>query len=421
MADQKIAILHFTCPPVVGGVEIIMAAHARLFAQAGYDVTVIAGRGPVPDSDDPRITTVIESLVDSKNPRLLEINSSLDAGRVPEDFAAYEAETFTTLEKLLEGYDACIVHNAFTLHKNLPLTSALLRLAESLPQTRFISWCHDLAWTNPLYAPVLYEREPWTLLKRNSPHVTYVAISPQRQDEILATFEPPLVAQNVPIVPNGVSLTHFLKLGNETRAVLQAAELDSPADDLILLLPARITRRKNVELAVKVTAALKAQGQPVKMVITGPPGPHNPKNDEYVRELLTLRAELQVQNEVIFLMEKWRTPEGLPRTISDEVIADLYRYADALFFPSTQEGFGIPMLEAGLARLPIFASRLNPFVEIAGELPHYFAPDDDPAAIAGMITTELEQNRQHRLRRKVIEQYTWESIFAKQIEPLVGG
>jgi len=41
----KIAMLHYTCPPVVGGVEAVMADHARLFAARGYQVTVITGRG----------------------------------------------------------------------------------------------------------------------------------------------------------------------------------------------------------------------------------------------------------------------------------------------------------------------------------------------------------------------------------------
>jgi mannosylglucosylglycerate synthase len=236
-------------------------------------------------------------------------------------------------------------------------------------------------------------------------------------------FGAALPMESIPVVPNGVALADFLKLGQETRAVLAAAELDRAwqAGVLFLLLPARITRRKNIELGLRVAAELKRQGQAVRLVVTGPPGPHNPKNDEYVRELLALRTALEVEEEVVFLMERWQEQDGRPRTLPDEVIADLYRCADALFFPSTQEGFGIPILEAGLVRLPIFCTRLQPFVEVAGDTPYYFDPQDDPADIAELIRERLAQNVQYELRRRVIENYTWEGVFEKQIKPLVEG
>ena len=41
----RTAILHYSAPPVVGGVEAVMLAHARTFVAAGLEVTVIAGRG----------------------------------------------------------------------------------------------------------------------------------------------------------------------------------------------------------------------------------------------------------------------------------------------------------------------------------------------------------------------------------------
>ncbi len=416
----KVAMLHYTCPPIVGGVESVMAAHARLFATHGYDVTVIAGRGPAPDNALPRVSTLIEPLVDSKNERLLAINAALDRGEVPEDFTDYEQALFERLQSLLEGHTACIVHNALTLHKNLPLTAALVRLSEQMP-LKFISWCHDLAWTNPLYADVLHSGYPWDLLHQTAPRITYVAISPQRQQEILATFQPPLVPEAVPVVPNGVDFAEFLGIGEETQTILAATHLEQAriAGALIFLLPARITRRKNIELGIGVVAALKELGHNSRLLVTGPPGPHNPKNDVYVRELMALREKLGVEDEVVFLMEKWLDEAGRPRTVSDRVISELYRYSDALFFPSSQEGFGIPILEAALLHLPIFCSDLEPFRQIAADLPHYFRPDQPPLVIAQFVIEQLHHNRYHRLRRIIIENNIWESIFVKQIEPLL--
>ena len=416
----RIALLHYSCPPVIGGVEAVMTAQARLFAGAGYDVTIIAGRGAGSRARSGRITTVIEPLIDSKHERILALNRALDRGELPSDLKPAQEEIYARLKPLLQGFDTCIVHNAFTLHKNLALTGALAALAWNMPDTKFIAWCHDLAWADPLYASVLHDGPPWNLLRTVVPGLIYVAISDKRRDQIVQLFQPTPDPASIPVVPNGVSLAEFLKLSRETRAILEAAAVIGPvqAGALMLLLPARITRRKNIELALRIVAALKLR-QAVRLIVTGPPGPHNPTNDEYVRELMALRAELGIEEEVIFLMERWQNEAGRPRIVSDEAIADLYRFADALLFPSTQEGFGIPILEAGLDRLPIFCSRLQPFEAVAGDLPNYFDPADPPAVIADLILTRLQADPQHLLRRRVLETYTWESIFEKQIEPLV--
>ena len=42
---MKIAILHYSAPPVIGGVESVLAHHAKLMVSAGHEVQVIAGIG----------------------------------------------------------------------------------------------------------------------------------------------------------------------------------------------------------------------------------------------------------------------------------------------------------------------------------------------------------------------------------------
>ena len=62
MKMMKIGLVHYTAPPVVGGVEAILAKHARLMTEAGHHVCVIAGRGA---QFDPRIPFHYLPLVDS--------------------------------------------------------------------------------------------------------------------------------------------------------------------------------------------------------------------------------------------------------------------------------------------------------------------------------------------------------------------
>ena len=100
---------------------------------------------------------------------------------------------------------------------------------------------------------------------------------------------------------------------------------------------------------------------------------------------------------------------------------DLYQLAYLQLSPNAQEAFDIPMLEAGLVRLPIVCSDIPPFREIAGEAAHFFALDDPPASVAARIAELLETDRAARLRRRVLDTFTWDRIFRERLEPLVAG
>ncbi|HXV99533.1 MAG TPA: glycosyltransferase, partial [Anaerolineae bacterium] len=105
--------------------------------------------------------------------------------------------------------------------------------------------------------------------------------------------------------------------------------------------------------------------------------------------------------------------------LTDAEVAEFYQLADALFFPSQQEGFGIPLLEAGLTRLPIFATNLAPFRESAGPWATLFAAETSPTEVAQTILDRLQTDRAFQLRRRVLTHYTWRSIVETRILPLL--
>src|SRR6187401_1498848 len=148
---MKIAILHYACYPVVGGVESIMSTHARLLEAAGHEPYIIAGRG---DPEAAGLRGVIIPEIDSRHPASLALQDALlnEEAEAKSEFERRVHLIAYLVSEALAGADACIVHNAFTLHKNLPLTVALARLAVGKESAkRWIAWCHDLAWSNPLY------------------------------------------------------------------------------------------------------------------------------------------------------------------------------------------------------------------------------------------------------------------------------
>ena len=100
-------------------------------------------------------------------------------------------------------------------------------------------------------------------------------------------------------------------------------------------------------------------------------------------------------------------------------MADLYFLADALLLPSREEGFGLPLLEAGLARLPAFTTDLAPFRDIGGDAIHTFALEDPPARVAAMILGTLMEEKRYRLRRRVLGAYAWDGIIQERVAPLL--
>jgi glycosyltransferase involved in cell wall biosynthesis len=415
VSTGAVGILHFTCPPIVGGVELLMGQHAELLLEHGYRPSVLAGRGARFNKAVP--VTLLPAL-DSKYPALLAVNDELKAGQVTARFDALADELYGLLRQHLAGLDACIVHNALSLHFNLPLTAAFARLIADGNAPLLIAWCHDLAWTNPLYTPLMREQSPWNLLKTRLPGVRYVVVSEDRRRDVLALWgEPPdtsLPADPV-VVPAGVSPRAKLRLRAATIALMRQLRLDDGWP--FMLLPARITKRKNIEYAIRVTRALRDLGLRPRLLVTGPPGPHNVRSVDYVDELQAERTRLDVRSEVTFLYEE-RRPDGRVWNATDAMMDDLYQLADLLLFPSAQEGFGIPIIEAGLARLPVFCSDIPPFREIAGDRVHRFALDAPPADTAARIASFLDTDPATRLRHTVLRHYSWDRVFRERIVPL---
>jgi glycosyltransferase involved in cell wall biosynthesis len=403
---MKIVLLHYSAPPVVGGVESVIGHHARLMAAAGHEVQIVAGRG---EQTDQHIGFIQIPFVDSRHPAVLSIKEKLDQGIVPVEFHELVQGLAKELNSVLADADCLIAHNVCSLNKNLVLTAALKRISEESKSPRFILWHHDLAWTTPRYRDELHDGYPWDLLCKAWDGVEQVTISEFRRNELANLMDLP--KEKIRVIPNGLNIPRFLKLEEQTsKFVDQLNLLDS---NPILLLPVRITSRKNIELALQVMAELVKELPQAKLIITGPLGPHNPANVQYFEKLKSLQNSLQLENVVHFLAEL--SSEFLP----DDVIGDFYRFADALFLPSREEGFGIPILEAGLTGIPVFCADIPPLRDVGLSFIHYFQLEDEPAKIASLIATSLSTNMVLKFRARVRQGYAWQEIYQQQIEPLL--
>ena len=403
---MKIALLHYSSPPIVGGVESVLAHHARQMTQAGHAVTILAGRGK---NFDERIPVRILPRLDSRHAEVMRVKGTLDQGMYNSDF-----DTLCDLIKVellaeLHGFDVLIAHNVASLHKNLPLTAALHKASQTPGFPRLILWHHDLAWTTPRYRAEMHAGYPWELLRMPWEGAAQVVVSEVRRQELGDLLGIPKAL--IRVIPNGVDLNAFFKLEPQTMQWME--QLNLTEADPLFLLPVRLTPRKCIELALKVLVELRAEFPKAALLVTGPEGPHNPANAAYKQALLDLRARLNLQGAAHFLAE---VTSGF---VPDAVIADFYRLADALLFTSCEEGFGIPIIEAAVSSMPVFCTDIPVLRELGGEDVSYINPDAPPHSIAAQISSRLKSEATIRWARRAKHSYAWNSIYTDHIEPLI--
>lgn len=408
---KRIAILHYASAPTVGGVEATITHHARGLVDLGYRVRVVTGSG---SPFDPNVEVHANPLFGSKHPEILSAKRALDEGDIPLNFELLVEREEQALRTALADCDVCIAHNVPSLNKNLPLSVALKRLTER-GEIRLIAWCHDLAWTNPQYQPELYPDDPWNVLREVWQGAVYVTVSEARQHELAKLLGLPL--ESVQVIVPGVDPAQFFHWTETTRDLERRLYLLDA--DGIFLVPARLTRRKNIELALRILAEVRQISQlDFRLIVTGPPGPHNPSNPGYLGELLDLRDELALTETAHFLYAYGDGDQ--PLIPDDATMANLYQLSDALLFPTTQEGFGMPVLEAGLAGIPVFCADLPPLRRTGGTDALYFDPlMEAPDQIAQRILKALMTSPVYRLRVRVRHQYRWDVLLRDLLVPLL--
>lgn len=87
----------------------------------------------------------------------------------------------------------------------------------------------------------------------------------------------------------------------------------------------------------------------------------------------------------------------------DTTLFNLYRQARAFVFPSLNEGFGIPVLEAFSAGCPAVLSNRSSLPEVGADAALYFDPEDDDSMANAVERAVTDEALRDDLRRKGTE------------------
>ena len=201
------------------------------------------------------------------------------------------------------------------------------------------------------------------------------AISEFSKQEIIRLL--PFTKQKIKVIPNAFR-----------KELLDRANIDNPRNKIPRILCVGTKPNKNLERSIKAVENLA-----VHLVILG-----------------KLTADQSL------LLKKYKIDYSNPDSLDYKSVIDLYLGVDLLCFPSTYEGFGMPILEAQVLGIPVLTANKGAMREVAATTAHLVDPasvDDIRSGIQKII--EEDGYRQQLITRgKKNVQRFHPDIVAKQ-------
>ena len=90
-----------------------------------------------------------------------------------------------------------------------------------------------------------------------------------------------------------------------------------------------------------------------------------------------------------------------------------------MFVTSIQEGFGIPLLEAGAKRVPIICADIEPLTEVIKDYALKINLKEDIPKITTKILNYLGALPTFSMFKRVASLYSWEAIYKNYLKKLV--
>jgi glycosyltransferase involved in cell wall biosynthesis len=263
--------------------------------------------------------------------------------------------------------------------------------SEASHSMRVVSTFHDLFVMTGEYSSPEF-RSRFTAQARaaaeRSDRIIAVSRFTAGQVESLLNVEP----SRIRVIPHGV---HVPRWSDAPSAPSPAPSPETSRDKLVLFVGA-IQKRKNIARLVK---AFERLPEPWKLALAG--------SSEGYGAAEELRAVAESpRREAIQVLDY----------VSASELEALYRRASIFAFPSLDEGFGMPVLEAMARQVPVIASNVSALPEVAGDAALLVDPVDTEALSEALVRLASDEGlRQDLILRGIerVREFTWESAVEK--------
>jgi len=221
-----------------------------------------------------------------------------------------------------------------------------------------------------------------------------VCVGAQEQIEVSAHYP----QKRVIYLPNGVDAVRFRH--GDGPAFRKKYQI--PPTATVILCVGRLDPQKNQRLLLQALPTLQATLPQLHLVLMGPV-----TNETYHQQLLTLRQESGNAPAITIIT-------GVPHESPD--LVDAYHASDVFVLPSVHEPFGIVILEAWSAGLPVVASRVGGVPTLVTDNVDglLFDPHDADTLVRQVQSVIQQPALRTSLREHawvtVAGQYTWESV-----------
>lgn len=235
---------------------------------------------------------------------------------------------------------------------------------------------HDVNWMHHRTLPLSTTLALKAIVPRSARRAkAIVTASEHSRDDIVRTLG--LDPARIHIVPHGAGRPPETDPAPPERV---RRVLGLPERGRVVLNLAVIRAHKNQALLVR---ALEHLPDDVTLVLAG-------AKEDYAREVEAIAGD-RVR---------------MPGYLDDDVLEGLWAMADAAAFPTLDEGFGLPVLEAMRRGVPVACSDIRVLREVGGDAATYFDPHD-PASAARAIGAALAAEGAAGRQRAAL--FTWQA------------
>jgi len=382
---RRIALLHYSAEPAIGGVEKLIQAQVEALLSLGYQVRLVVGSGVQPTGAE--LCTIEAMHPDHPSVlaggRDLLIDASLQSHPVTGSLSR-------EIGLALEDCTDCWVHNALTVTLNPFLTMALAQLVLKTPLIRWVAWCEDLSATSAYVAKSDLTDE--AAIHDALRATRLVTISNHRAAELRRTLG--IASTAIRVIRPPLNIASWLGLADQTTDL--AGQLHLHRFVPSVLVPAKMLPHKDLFRALDLVDGLVVRGCTPLVLFTGALSVHQPDLsrlvlDDLIHEVLGRGLEPWVR-----IATDMTGVALFPQTVRE-----LMMLTDLVFLASREEGFGMPLVEAAAVRAPVLCSDIPAFREVLGDAARYVPSDATEVELAG-AAVEIAASSWNRTRRDAL-------------------
>ena len=245
--------------------------------------------------------------------------------------------------------DILIVENALTIPMHIPLG---LALAETIAETQIptIAHHHDFYWERVRFTVNAVNDYLGMAFPPNLPNIEHVVINSAAREELAHRRGLSSV-----IIPNVLDFENPPD-PEKTRADGFRESIGLKPDDIIILQPTRLVKRKGIEYAIELVKELKDPRY--KLVISHEAGDEGFEYPDWIKEYAREHS-VDLRLVKTRISDPWASADNANMQHS---LWDIYPHANFITYPSRLEGFGNAFLEAIYFKKPILINRYATFV-----------------------------------------------------------